>query len=224
MSGNNTTATPKRTVSNRLNATTTQIRLVPASGGLQPADSFVRDWALQANAVADGEWWRLLTSAFLHVNLIHLAFKMLMLWWFGQALEAALGRGRFVGVYLVSALAGSAGALLLSPESFTLGASGAVFGILGAGLVLERRQIYVFGGGALIVILLNLAFTFLGPGNISVGGHLGGLIGGMLAVLGLSAARRHPVYGRIDPLTVPSLLGLAPASGLVAYFRVRGYA
>ncbi len=91
--------------------------------------------------MADGEWWRLVTSAFLHANLIHIAFNMLMLWWFGQALESALGRGRFVGVYLVSALAGSAGALLLSPDSYTLGASGAVFGILGAGLVLERRQI-----------------------------------------------------------------------------------
>jgi len=200
------------------------VSIAQGSGGLQPADSFVRDWALQAPAVADGEWWRLVTSAFLHVNLIHIGFNMLMLWWFGQALESALGRGRFIGVYLVSALAGSAGALLLSPDSYTLGASGAVFGILGAGLVLERRQIYVFGGGALVVIMLNLAFTFLGPGNISVGGHLGGLIGGMLAVLGLSAAGRHPVYGRLDPLTVLTLLGLAAASVLVAYFRVRGYA
>jgi membrane associated rhomboid family serine protease len=147
-----------------------------------------------------------------------------MLWWFGQALESALGRARFVGVYLVSALAGSAGALLLSPDSYTLGASGAVFGILGAGLVLERRQIYVFGGGALVVILLNLAITFLGPGNISVGGHLGGLVGGMLSVLVLSAAGRHPVYGRPDVLTVLGLLGLAAASVAVAYLQVRGYA
>jgi membrane associated rhomboid family serine protease len=200
------------------------VSIAQGSGGLQPADSFVRDWALRAPEVADGEWYRLVTSAFLHANLLHLAFNMLMLWWFGQALEAALGRGRFVGVYLVSALAGSAGALLLSPDSYTLGASGAVFGILGAGLILERRQIYVFGGGALVVILLNLAFTFLGPGNISVGGHLGGLIGGMLAVLGISAGGRHPVYGRLDPLTVLTFLGLGAASVAVAYLRVRGYA
>jgi membrane associated rhomboid family serine protease len=200
------------------------VSIAQGSGGLEPAPAFVVDWALRAEQVADGEWWRLVTSAFLHANLVHLAFNMLMLWWFGQALESALGRGRFVGIYLVSALAGSAGALLLSPDSYTLGASGAVFGILGAGLVLERRQIYVFGGGALVVILLNLAITFLGPGNISVGGHLGGLVGGMLSVLVLSAAGRHPVYGRPDVLTVLGLLGLAAASVAVAYLQVRGYA
>ena len=201
------------------------VSIAQGSGALEPSNEFVNRWALEGFAVADGEWWRLITGAFLHASVIHIAFNMLMLWWFGQALEAALGRGRFLGVYLVSALAGSAGALLLSSGATdTVGASGAVFGILGAGLVLERRQIYVFGGGALVVILLNLAITFLGPGNISVGGHLGGLVGGMLSVLVLSAAGRHPVYGRLDPLTVLTLLGLAAASVLVAYFRVRGYA
>jgi len=148
---------------------------------------------------------------------------MLMLWWFGQALEAALGRGRFLGVYLVSALSGAAGALLLTPPAVnTVGASGAVFGILGAGLVLERRQIYVFGGGALFVVILNVAFTFA-VSNISIGGHLGGLVGGVLAMLVLSAGGRHPVYGRFDLLSVLGLLGIAAGSVLVAYLRVRGY-
>ncbi len=82
----------------------------------------------------------------------------------------------------------------------------------------------MFGGGALVVLVLKPACTCLRAGNISVGGHLGGLIGGMLAVLGLSAAGRHPVYGRLDPLAVLSLLGLAAASVVVAYLRVRGYA
>jgi membrane associated rhomboid family serine protease len=200
------------------------ISIAQGSGALAPANSFINRWALNGLAVADGEWWRLLTGAFLHASIIHIAFNMLMLWWFGQALEGALGRGRFLGVYLVSALAGSAGALLLTdPGVNTVGASGAVFGILGAGLVLERRQIYVFGGGALFVVVLNVVFTFA-VSNISIGGHLGGLVGGMLAVLALSAAGRHPVYGRVDPLTVLSLLGLAAASVLVAYLRVRGYA
>jgi membrane associated rhomboid family serine protease len=200
------------------------VSIAQGSGALAPANDFIDRWALNGFAVADGEWWRLLTGAFLHASIIHIAFNMLMLWWFGQALEAALGRGRFIGVYLVSALAGSAGALLLTdPGVDTVGASGAVFGILGAGLVLERRQIYVFGGGALFVVVLNVVFTFA-VANISIGGHLGGLAGGMLAVLALSAAGRHPVYGRIDPLTVLSLLGLAAASVLVAYLRVRGYA
>jgi membrane associated rhomboid family serine protease len=199
------------------------IEIGQSSGGLSPSGSFIADWALYGPAVANGEWWRLLTGAFLHASILHIAFNMLMLWWFGQALEAALGRTRFLGVYLVSALAGSAGALVVTPTEFTLGASGAVFGILGAGLVLERRQIYVFGGGALFVVILNVAFTFA-VSHISIGGHLGGLAGGMLAVLALSAAGRHPVYGRVDVLTVLSLLGVAAASVLVAYVRVRGYA
>jgi membrane associated rhomboid family serine protease len=200
------------------------VSVAQSSGGLTPSATFIDRWALNGLAVADGEWYRLITSAFLHASLIHLAFNMLMLWWFGQALETALGRGRFVVVYLVSALAGSAGALLLSSAATnTVGASGAVFGILGAGLVLERRQIYVFGGGALAVVLLNVVFTFA-VSNISIGGHLGGLAGGMLAVLALSVAGRHPLYGRIDPLAVLGLAGIAAGSVLVAYLRVRGYA
>jgi membrane associated rhomboid family serine protease len=200
------------------------ISIAQGSGGLSPDPAFINRWALNGFAVAEGEWYRLITSAFLHASLIHLAFNMLMLWWFGQALEAALGRGRFLGVYFVSALAGSAGALLLSGEFVnTVGASGAVFGILGAGVVLERKQIYVFGGGALFVVILNVAFTFL-VSNISIGGHLGGLIGGILAMLALSVAGRHPVYGRLDLLSVLALLAIAAGSVLVAYMRVRGYA
>ena len=200
------------------------ISIAQGSGGFQPAQSFINRWALNGFAVSEGEWYRLITSAFLHASIIHIAFNMLMLWWFGQALESALGRARFLGVYFVSALAGSAGALLLSGEFVnTVGASGAVFGILGAGLVLERKQVYVFGGGALFVVILNVAFTFA-VSNISIGGHLGGLAGGMLAVLALSAAGRHPVYGRLDLLSVLALLGIAAASVFVAYLRVRGYA
>jgi membrane associated rhomboid family serine protease len=178
--------------------------------------------ALYGPAVADGDWWRLITSAFLHAGPIHLLFNMLALWWFGRALETYLGPMRYLGVYFASALAGAAGALLLSPTTPTVGASGAVFGILGAGLVLERKQIYVFGGGALFVVILNVAFTFA-VSNISIGGHLGGLAGGMLAMLALSVAGRHPVYGRIDPLAVLMLVGIAAASVLIAYMRVRGY-
>jgi membrane associated rhomboid family serine protease len=200
------------------------VSVAQGSGALAPSNEFVDRWALNGFDVADGEWYRLITGAFLHASIIHLAFNMLMLWWFGQALEAALGRGRFLGVYLVSALAGSAGALLLTgPGVYTVGASGAVFGILGAGLVLERRHIYVFGGSALFIVVLNIIFTFA-VSNISIGGHLGGLVGGMLAVLALSAAGRHPVYGRVDLLPVLSLVGIGAASVLIAYLRVRGYA
>jgi membrane associated rhomboid family serine protease len=200
------------------------VQVGQAGGGVRETtgEVFVR-FSIFGPAVADGEWWRLITGAFLHAGPIHILFNMLMLWWFGQALEAAVGRARFLGIYIVGALAGSAGALVLSGEFVnTVGASGAVFGILGAGLVLERRQIYVFGGGALFVVVLNVAFTFA-VSNISIGGHLGGLVGGILSMLALSAAGRHPVYGRLDPLALLALVGIAATSVLVAYLRVRGY-
>jgi membrane associated rhomboid family serine protease len=200
------------------------LAVASSSGGFSPSDQFIIDWGLYGPAVADGEWWRLVTAAFLHANLIHILFNMLMLWWFGQALEAAVGPARFAGIYAVSALAGSAGALLLAPETFTVGASGAVFGILGAGLVLERQQIWVFGGSALGVVVLNVVFSFL-ISSISIGGHIGGLVGGALATLVLSRfGRGHAVYGRIDALTVAGLVAVAALSVAVAYLSVRGLA
>ena len=200
------------------------LAVASSSGGFTPSDQFIVDWGLYGPFIAEGEWWRMVTAAFLHANLIHILFNMLMLWWFGQALEAAVGAWRFAGIYAVSALAGSAGALLLAPETFTVGASGAVFGILGAGLVLERQQIWVFGGSALGVVVLNVVFSFL-IARISIGGHIGGLVGGALAVLVLSGfGRGHAVYGRIDALTVAGLVGVAALSVAVAYLSVRGLA
>ena len=206
-----------------LNVLVYLISIAQGSGGLAPSQAFITDWVLNGFAVSEGEWYRLITSAFLHASLIHLGFNMLMLWWFGQALEAAVGRARFLGIYIVSAIAGAAGALLLNGQFVnTVGASGAVFGILGAGLVLERRRIYVFGGGALFVVVLNVAFTFA-VSNISIGGHLGGLIGGILAMLALSAAGRHPIHGRFDVASFLALLAIAAGSVFLAYLRVRGY-
>jgi membrane associated rhomboid family serine protease len=174
--------------------------------------------------VAAGDWWRLFTSMFLHYGPIHLAFNMLALWWFGSAVEGVLGRGRYLLLYLVSGLAGSAGALLFSPESPTVGASGALFGILGAALVLERQRTYVFGGGALGIIALNLVFTFAIPG-ISIGGHLGGLAGGALGMLALSRlGRAHAVYGRPGVAGLLGLLAIGLISIAVAYWRVAPYA
>jgi membrane associated rhomboid family serine protease len=203
------------------------VQVVQSAGGISNplGGQVVEKGVLFGPAVAAGDWWRLVTGAFLHASLIHVGLNMLMLWWFGQALESALGRARFAGIYLVSILAGSAGALLFAPTEPVVGASGGVFGILGAGLVLERRNINVFGGGALLVVLLNLGFTLIQPSNVSIGGHLGGLAGGALAILALSRfGRGNPVYGRLDPLTVASFVGIALASIAVAYLRVRGLA
>ena len=178
---------------------------------------------LRAQEVASGDWWRLLTAAFLHYGPFHLGLNMLALWWFGAPLEEALGRGRYLLLCLVSGLAGSAGALLLSPNVATVGASGAIFGILGAALVLERQGTPVFGG-ALTLIVINLVFTF-SVGNISVGGHLGGLAGGILGTLALSRfGRGHAVYGRVGVLGVAGLVLIGAASILVSYWKVRGYA
>jgi membrane associated rhomboid family serine protease len=140
--------------------------------------------------VADGEWWRLVTSAFLHYGPLHLGMNMLVLWIIGPALEDYFGHGRYALLYLVSGLAGAAGALAWSPNALTVGASGAIWGIMGAALILEWRKIYVFGGQALGLVVFNLAITFLIPG-ISIGGHVGGLIGGGLSALVFLSLRRN---------------------------------
>jgi membrane associated rhomboid family serine protease len=174
------------------------------------------DGALYGPAVAAGDWWRLISAAFLHYGPIHLGMNMLALWWFGQPLEHALGRGRFLLLYLVSGLAGSAGALLLTPLSVTVGASGAIFGILGAALILERRGAMVFGGQAMTMIVINLAFTFA-VGGISIGGHIGGLVGGALCMLALLRFRRELA------LQIAGFAAVAVASVALAYWKVRGY-
>jgi membrane associated rhomboid family serine protease len=174
--------------------------------------------------VAHGDWWRVLTAAFLHYGPFHLLLNMLALYWFGSALEQRIGSGRFLAIYIVSGLAGSAGALIAAPTEPTVGASGAIFGILGAGLVLEQQRDYVFGGSALGVIVINLIFTFSIP-NISIGGHIGGLIGGAAATLGLSRfGRAHAAYGRAGALGVATIVFVGVASIAVAYWKTRGYA
>jgi len=175
--------------------------------------------------VAHGDWWRLITAAFLHYGPIHLGLNMLALYWFGTPVERYLGRSRYVLLYLVSGLAGSAGALLLSPTSPTVGASGAIFGILGAALVLERQGAYVLGGSALGLIVINLVFSLSFRGNISVGGHIGGLIGGALCMLAFSRfGRGHAAYGRLGLPGIACVTGVAVASVVIAYWKARGYA
>jgi membrane associated rhomboid family serine protease len=175
--------------------------------------------------VAQGDWWRLMTAAFLHYGPIHLGLNMLALWWLGSAVELALGRWRYLAVYLVSGLAGSAGALLLDPTAATVGASGAIFGILGAGLILEWQATGSFVGNFLTLIIVNLAFGAVIGARISIGGHIGGLIGGILATLAFARfGRGHAAYGRVGPLSVGVLVAIAAASVAIAYWKVRGYA
>jgi membrane associated rhomboid family serine protease len=185
------------------------------------ANRIYDDGYLRGFEVANGDWWRLMSAAFLHYGPLHLGMNMLALWWFGAAVEQVLGRGRYLLLYVVSGLAGSAGALVLSPDAKTVGASGAIFGILGAAFVLERQRTYVLGGGAVSIIALNLAFTLFVPG-ISIGGHLGGLAGGALSILALSRfGRGHAVYGKPGLLGIAGVVAIGLASILIAYLRVQ---
>jgi membrane associated rhomboid family serine protease len=179
--------------------------------------------ALYGPLVAQGDWYRLITAAFLHYGPIHLGLNMLGLWWIGRPLEDYLGPVRYLLLYLVSGLAGSAGALIMDPTVPTVGASGAVYGILGAAIVLERQGTYVLGGLALPLFIVNIAFSFAVPG-ISIGGHLGGAAGGALAILALTQlGKRSAAYSRIDLLSIVSLVAIGVLSVAVAYWKVRGY-
>jgi membrane associated rhomboid family serine protease len=172
------------------------------SGGASRA--FI-DLALFEPAIADGEYWRLVTSGFLHSGLLHIGFNMYILYWLGPLLEPSLGHIRFLALYLASLLAGSFGALLLSPANeYTVGASGAVFGLMGAAFVMQRaRGIDPMQSGIGPVILFNLALSFIIP-NISIGGHLGGLVGGALAAFAMDwvGARRRGIVAPVGACVV----------------------
>jgi membrane associated rhomboid family serine protease len=149
--------------------------------GAQSSVSAQNDLVLFGPAVADGDYWRLISSGFLHVEIIHILMNMLSLYWLGRLVEPALGHARYVGIYLASLLAGSLGVMILDPDSATLGASGAIYGLLGAAIVMARnRGISLVQSGLLPVLAINFAITLTVP-NISLGGHLGGLVGGLLA-------------------------------------------
>ena len=137
----------------------------------------------------DGEWYRLVTSGFIHFGIIHLAFNMLLLFQLGQLLEPAIGRVRFGLLYFAALLGGSAGALLLQPDSLHGGASGAVFGLMGAAFVgMRNRGVNPFSTGLGATLMLNLVITFAIPG-ISIGGHIGGIVGGAIGGYAVLAPR-----------------------------------
>jgi membrane associated rhomboid family serine protease len=124
------------------------------------------------------QYYRLITSGFLHNGFQHIFFNMLFLYFLGPTLEGAIGRLNFAVVYFVSLLAGSFGALLFEPLAYTVGASGACFGVLGALMVvMHDRGVSIWNSGLGILLLINVVFAFAIPG-ISIGGHVGGFIGG----------------------------------------------
>jgi len=157
--------------------------------------SFLSDYGLIGGfegrfGVADGEYERLLTSGFLHASIFHLAFNMYALWILGPQLERVFDRPRFIGLYVVSMLGGSTGVMILDPDAFTVGASGAIFGLFGAVAVIQRSMgINIWSSGLGPILGLNLLITFAVP-RISVGGHLGGLVAGaIVGALYIAAVR-----------------------------------
>jgi membrane associated rhomboid family serine protease len=163
--------------------------------------------------VAQGDWWRLVTAAFLHYGPVHLGMNMLVLWFIGPALEEYFGHVRYLLVYLAAGLAGSAGALMANPNALTVGASGAIWGLMGAAVLLESRHINVLGGQAMGLVVFNLLITLVIPG-VSLGGHIGGGIGGAVAALALITLRRTPALATL------SVVAIGVASVIVALFQV----
>lgn len=199
-----------------------------AAGGSQDGtnNSIFDHGVLWGPFVAAGDWWRLFTAAFLHFGFFHLAINMYSLYWVGSLLEHVIGRWKFLLLYLASGLAGSAGALIATPNAATVGASGAIFGVLGALYVLERNGHIASGGQIAGLIVLNLVITFAFSGfalggrvtgvTISLGGHVGGLVGGIVAMWLLLQVRRSDVKSALV------LVGVGAASVVLAYAKARG--
>jgi len=169
--------------------------------------------------VAQGEYWRLITGGFLHDpdNLLHILFNMYILYWLGTMLEPVLGHLKFAALYFASLLAGSFGALVAEPQALTVGASGAVFGLMAAAFVMQRaRGIDPMRSGIGFVILFNLALPFLLPNsNISIGGHVGGLIGGAIAALAME--RLAPLRrGDLLPVLACVVVAIVSIAGGIA--------
>ncbi|GJF21277.1 MULTISPECIES: rhomboid family intramembrane serine protease [Streptomyces] len=165
---------------------------------------------MPTEGVAEGEWYRLVTSMFTHQEIWHIGFNMLGLWWLGGPLEAALGRARYLALYLVSGLAGGALTYLLAaPTTASLGASGAIFGLFGATGALVRR-LNADMRPVIALLVINLVFTF-GWNNIAWQAHIGGLVAGAVigyAMLHAPRERRTLVQYGTCALVLVAVVGL----------------
>lgn len=186
------------------------IEIFNGPGGLSAGSgsSFFVDFALAGPLVAEGEWYRLITSGFLHVNIIHIGFNMFLLLILGRLLEPALGTPRFLVLYFASLLAGSFGVMLIEPNALTVGASGAVFGLAGAVFVIARgRGMDALAGEIGFLIVFNLVWSFIGP-NISVGAHVGGLVGGIICALAIVAGEKGMLGRNHRPIEFAAMVAI----------------
>ena len=177
----------------------------------------VENFALYGPSVKSGEWYRIVTAGCLHGSLLHLGFNCFAIWNLGQTLEGAIGRWRYGALFMVSVLGGSAGALLLSPTSPTIGASGGAFGLMAATVVGMRvRGTPLRHIGWWPPMLINLFLTFGIPG-ISIGGHVGGMVAG--GIIGGVLIGRRIRNSQIDIATLSAVAVVAIGVALVAASR-----
>ena len=169
------------------------------------------------------DYWRLLTSGFLHASIIHIGFNMFSLWFVGRSLEPAIGRAYFAAIYFTALLAGSFGALWFTPDVPTLGASGAIFGVFGALIMVARaRRIPLWQSGLLPILIFNFVYT-LTIANVSIGGHLFGCLSGfatgwLVTEYGEKRDRRAVVLAGCLVIAVASVAGgilVAGGHGLI---------
>lgn len=163
-------------------------RTLNTLGALQVNGRYPDDFS--PAGVAAGEWYRLITSGFLHVNILHLAMNMFVLYIIGTQLEVAMGRWKYLGLYMTALLAGALAVVAITPTTPTVGASGAIYGLFGVAFIYQRSLgIDPWRSGLGGVIAINLIISFTIPG-ISWAGHIGGLVGGAAAALLVFAMER----------------------------------
>jgi membrane associated rhomboid family serine protease len=196
----------------------------PAGGGV--SGTVLNDGDLYGPLIQhQHDFWRLLTSGFLHYSVLHILFNMLFLYIMGGILEPAIGHVNFAAVYFASLLAGSFGALLFQPDAYTVGASGACFGVLGALIVVAYdRHIPIWQSGLGITLVLNIIFS-LSVAGISIGGHLGGLVGGLICgwiIVEFAEKRRMPAAALggcllVAAVSVVGAIAIAGSTGLTPH-------
>ena len=179
---------------------------------------FQFDLGVAEPLIRSGEYYRLITSGFLHFGLIHIGFNMLLLYQLGNLLEPTLGRLRFGLLYVAALLAGSFGAIVTAPNNLTGGASGAVFGLMAAAAIgLHRRGVNVFSTGIGTTLLLNLVLTFSLSG-ISIGGHLGGAVAGAVCGWVMLAPSWKPLP-KWAATTVPAAIAVGSVLAAIVYSK-----
>ncbi|MEK5081414.1 rhomboid protease YqgP [Bacillus sp. FSL H8-0515] len=187
--------------------------LLEINGGSTNTETLVAFGAKENSLIAAGEWWRLLTPIVLHIGIAHLAFNTLALWSVGTAVERMYGSGRFLLIYLAAGITGSIASFVFSPYP-SAGASGAIFGCLGALLyvALSNRKMFLrtIGTNIIVIIIINLGFGFA-VSNIDNSGHIGGLIGGFFA----AAAVGLPKAGALGKRLLSAVVLIALAAGFL---------